>query len=144
MVSTSENQFPMLFHQQIDTLTSDSLPFIRRPAPFLEDPLDAFWPKNENDDSDEEESVYRKVADWIFSQRHFFRRFDPEDVDDIEIIDPVDLFHDSLLDEYLLLTRSSSEKRLLLRELHQHSYNLLSVHEAMQKYEHGFLRTSCI
>eukprot|EP00794_Sanderia_malayensis_P016082 gene16082-17705_t len=144
-ISTSDNHFPTLFHQQTcSVITSDdSISIIRQPTPVREDPLDSMlWREEQRRGSNDEdmESVYQKVADWVFSQRHYFHRFDPDDVDDIEVIDPVDLFHDSLLDEYLVLVRTSSEKRVILRELPSHAYDFLSVHEAMEKCEFDFLR----
>ena len=140
-VSTSEPEFPKLFHQQAETVTSDSLSVIQQPKqrPLKDlrkdDPLDGLVA----DKDIGEESVYRKVANWVFSQRRYLHRIEPTE-DDIEVIDPIDLFHDSLLDEFLLLTRTSSEKRILLRELSEHCYNMQTVSEALHNCGHNFLR----
>ena len=136
-VSASEPEFPKLFHRVNDSLSSDSLSVIQQPHRLQCGPLDADWV--ENAEEIESQSVYRKVANWVFSQRNYFAKIDMTE-DDIEVIDPIDLFHDSLLDEFLLVTRSSSEKRVLLREFTRHYYNMLSVAEALRRYEYDFLR----
>ena len=139
VVSTSDAVFPTLFHQRTNTITSDSITVeIQRMPPLIEGPLDVLWmePKEESED----ESVYRKVANWVMSQRRYLREFEKEDEDDIEVIDPVDLFHDTLLDEYMLLTETDSEKRMLLREIQIDPYSLESLPEAMENYDYEFLR----
>lgn len=137
-VSASEPEFPKLFHRQEDSATSESLSVIQQPAVARSDPLDADWIANNRHDSDVQ-NVYRKVANWVFSQQRYFPRPD-KDEDDIEVIDPIDLFHDSLLDDFILLTRSSSEKRILLREFASHSYNMLTVREASRSFRYDFLK----
>lgn len=137
-VSASETEFPKLFHQHRDSATSESLSLIHESVAIKNDPLDVDWVTS-NKHSNEVQNVYRKVANWVASQHKYFRQ--PESIeDDIEVIDPIDLFHHSLLEDFLLLTRSSSEKRILLRDFSSYSYNMLTVKEATRKSEFGFLR----
>lgn len=54
----------------------------------------------------EEQTVYQKVSNWVVSQRKYFLNNEPvliED-DEMEVIDPVDLFHESILNQYSLIT----------------------------------------
>ena len=132
-VSTSEPEFPKLFHHRADSATSESISLIQQ---LQNDPLYAVDNINHSD----VENVYRKVANWVFSQQRYLQKADQFDDDEMEVIDPIDLFHDSLLDDFLLLTRSSSEKRILLREFSSYSYNMLTVKEATRTYECYFLK----
>ena len=108
--STTDIVFPTLFHERHATTTSiDTIPELEQsdecgPLSYL----DANLPQ------DVEQSVYHKVAHWVLTQRRFFQKSDIDlvDDDDIEVIDPVDLFHESVLDQYHLLTGNTS--RLLL------------------------------
>ena len=166
-VSTSEPEFPKLFHQRDDSSTSESLSLIQQPTSMRHDPLYADWLVNDNKSNTEVQNMYRKVANWVFSQQRFLHNTasdgddddddDPSDVDndydcdcdlgdchevddatggifmdEMEMIDPIDLFDDYLLHDFLLLTRSSSEKRILLREFSHYTYNMLTVKEAMK------------
>ena len=60
----------------------------------------------------EQQSVYQKVHNWVASQKMFFRKESVEVIDDdeMEVIDPVDLFHESVLDEYLFVTGQISSQ----------------------------------
>ena len=178
-VSTSEPEFPKLFHQHDESASSESLSLIQQPISMRHDPLYADWLVNDNRSNTEVQNMYRKVANWVFSQQRFFHRRDHghgddhcdddydysdddvnEDVDEyddfcvhggcngggsvavnchggifldeMEMIDPLDLFDDSLLRDFLLLTRSSSEKRILLREFSHYTYNMMTVKEALK------------
>jgi len=175
-VSTSEPEFPKLFHQQDDSATSESCSLIQ-PLFMQQDPLYADWLVNESRPSAEVQNVYKKVATWVFAQQRFMHRTDHDDdednadgtddlqyndyystfynggckgsdddggdgdgggeifMDEMEMIDPLDLFDESLLSDFLLLTRSSSEKRILLREFAHYKYNMLTVREATKSCE---------
>ena len=62
--------------------------------------------KEEPPDGYEEQSVYQKVSSWVLSQRKYFLNSDPHPIEDdeMEVIDPVDLFHETILDEYFMIT----------------------------------------
>jgi len=123
-------------------------------------------------DDIEQLSVYQKVANWVSTQKGFFRK--DEDLviedDDLAVIDPVDLFQSSVLDEYLLIAEDDQERRAILRDLNDvrcdtdslnskslrpthddvdrrqknlsdyHRYDIESVQELMQAHEYKFIR----
>jgi len=133
--STAELGFPKLFHEQRNESETSivSLPDYQG------------YPLNFGTCDDDlihgEDTVYRKVANWVMLQRKFFRQVElPLEDDELEVIDPVDLFHESVLDDYQLITENESERRILLRDFDSHRYHIQSIEEAMQIHDYKFLR----
>ena len=108
--NNSDIVFPTLFYEDHETETS---------IVTLPDYGSECWPSGTHDgvpDDMEQLTVYQKVANWVFTQKVFFRK-DEEHViedDDLEVIDPVDLFHESILDDYLLITGRLALQTFLL------------------------------
>lgn len=101
--STTDIVFPKLFHE--DAAESEGSSIITMPD-FDDNylPLNSY--KGNPPDHLGEHTVYQKVSNWVLNQRRYFLNTEAtsfED-DDIEVIDPVDLFHETVLDEYLLIT----------------------------------------
>merc|ERR1719230_609077 len=114
--------------------------------------VDQSWGEDESvvpRDMMEQLSVYQKVHNWVASQKMFFRKEEDNNIviedDDMEVIDPVDLFHESILDEYLLVTEDDMERRVILRDLKDGGeggggYDIGSVDELMQTHDYKFIR----
>ena len=87
--SSADIVFPALFHERGTETSIVSLPEL---DDFECDPL-------------LEDTVYQKVANWVMMQKKYFRNVEvPIEDDEMEVIDPVDLFHESVLDDYQLIT----------------------------------------
>lgn len=102
--STTDVVFPKLFHE--DAAESEGSSIISMPDVDFGDHLAIHSYKENTPDHLGEQSVYQKVSNWVLSQRRYFLNIEAtsfED-DDIEVIDPVDLFHETVLDEYFLVT----------------------------------------
>lgn len=130
--------FPTLFYEDNESETS----IVTLPS-FESD----CWRSHEEThegvpDDIEQLSVYQKVANWVFTQKVFFRKEEEHVIedDDLEVIDPVDLFHESILDDYLLVTEDDIERRSILRDLNDNRYDIVSVQELMQTHEYKFIR----
>ena len=87
--SSADIVFPALFHERGTETSIVSLPELDdlECDPLLQD------------------TVYQKVANWVMMQKKYFRNVEvPIEDDEMEVIDPVDLFHESVLDDYQLIT----------------------------------------
>jgi len=132
----SEILFPSLFYEDAESMGSSAVTVVYES-----------WRDESGVPRDmmEEVSVYQKVHNWVASQKMFFRKEEDNNPiiedDDLEVIDPVDLFHESILDEYLLVTEDDTERRELLRELKEGGgYDIGCVQELMQTHDYKFIR----
>jgi len=144
----SEILFPSLFYDEQNGIGSGDASSV---TTLLENDVSDCWASqtiNEIVPSDMEVvGVYQKVQNWVSAQKMFFKRYEEgssravlED-DDIEVIDPVDLFHESLLDQYLLVTEDAADRRAILRSLSMRPPDMGSVEELTHTNSYKFIRT---
>ena len=101
--STNDIVFPKLFNEDPESEQSGIISMADMEyygmTPY-------YYLKEKPPDGYEEQSVYQKVSSWVFSQRKYFLNSDPLPIEDdeMEVIDPVDLFYESILDEYFMIT----------------------------------------
>lgn len=159
---TTEDQKQIRYHFGSYPFSRDgicSTNFILFPKLFMEDPesdqsgiismadIEYYGPldylKEKPPDELEVQSVYQKVSSWVMSQRKYFLHSEPSiliEDDELEVIDPVDLFHEKILDDYCLITENDCERRTVFRELKNDHYEIESIEEAMKTNEYKFLR----
>lgn len=110
--STTDIVFPKLFHEQdeegssVITMPDDDDDFDGELLDEEHFPLHDCQDENLSDHLIEQ-TVYQKVSSWVLSQRRYFLNIETSTLledDDIEMIDPVDLFHERILNEYFLIT----------------------------------------
>ena len=101
--STNDIVFPKLFNEDPESDQSGIISMTDMEY-YGMTPYD--YLKEEPPDGYEEQSVYQKVSSWVLSQRKYFLNSDPHPIEDdeMEVIDPVDLFHETILDEYFMIT----------------------------------------
>lgn len=105
--STNDIVFPKLFNENPESDQSGIISMTDMEY-YGMTPYD--YLKEKPPDEYEEQSVYQKVSNWVLSQRKYFLNSEPLPIEDdeMEVIDPVDLFHESILDEYFMITGKSS------------------------------------
>lgn len=139
IASGTEIIFPKLFHERREN--SETSIVSSNPDFELPDGPLQFYNSEYHADSMEQQSVYQKVANWVLTQRNYFRNVEQQvRDDDIEVIDPVDLFHESILNDYQVITENDLERRELLRHFETHRYHIESIEQAMLINDYRFLR----
>ena len=112
--STNDIVFPKLFNEDPESEQSGIISI----ADMEYYGMTAYdYLKEKPPDGYEEQSVYQKVSSWVLSQRKYFLNSDPLPIEDdeLEVIAPVDLFHESILDEYFMITGQFASAHALIK-----------------------------
>ncbi|XP_065646913.1 uncharacterized protein LOC100200328 [Hydra vulgaris] len=135
IASTTDIVFPTLFHDKVSETSIVTIDENEMSTLHALDQIEA------HPDQLEQQNMYQKVANWMHNQRKYFRHVERviED-DELEMIDPVDLFHESILKDYWLITETESERRILLRDFYSYRHHIESIEQGLITNEFKFIR----